>query len=50
MALARAMATEPKVLLLDEPLSNLDASLRLRMRGELEAASAETDDHDLCHS
>jgi iron(III) transport system ATP-binding protein len=35
LALARAFAMEPKVLLLDEPLSNLDAKLREEMRGEL---------------
>jgi len=35
VALGRALVLEPDVLLLDEPLSNLDAKLRLRMRTEL---------------
>ena len=35
IALARAMVKEPKVFLMDEPLSNLDAKLRAAMRSEL---------------
>jgi len=35
IALARTIAIEPKVLLMDEPLSNLDAKLRVHMRTEL---------------
>lgn len=35
IALARTIVVEPKVLLLDEPLSNLDANLRIQMRREI---------------
>lgn len=35
MAIGRAIVREPKVLLMDEPLSNLDAKLRNQMRAEI---------------
>lgn len=35
VALARSLVIQPKVLLLDEPLSNLDAKLRVKMRAEI---------------
>ena len=43
VALARSLIVEPKLCLLDEPLSNLDAALRARMRGELKRLQRELD-------
>jgi multiple sugar transport system ATP-binding protein len=37
VAMGRAIIREPQVFLMDEPLSNLDAKLRVQMRGEIEA-------------
>ena len=42
VALARSIVLEPELLLLDEPLSNLDADLRLQMRNELRTLQVKT--------
>ncbi|KWU52062.1 ABC transporter ATP-binding protein [Pseudomonas palleroniana] len=43
VAMGRAMAREPDILLFDEPLSNLDASLRVQMRNEIARLHARLD-------
>jgi multiple sugar transport system ATP-binding protein len=43
VALARVLLTKPELLLLDEPMSNLDAALRAKLRGELKQIQKELD-------
>jgi multiple sugar transport system ATP-binding protein len=50
VALARAIVREPNVFLMDEPLSNLDAKLRVSTRAQIKNLSHELEGHhDLCH-
>ena len=48
VALGRAIVRQPQAFLFDEPLSNLDAKLRVQMRAELERLHLASDDDDLC--
>ena len=48
--MGRAIVREPDAFLMDEPLSNLDAKLRVEMRAYLATPPAAEDDHDLRHS
>ncbi len=41
VAIARSLVTDPKVICIDEPLSNLDAKLRVQLRNELKAMQKE---------
>ena len=42
VAMGRAIVRNPKVFLMDEPLSNLDAKLRVQMRIEIRKIASET--------
>ena len=46
VALGRAIVRDPKVFLFDEPLSNLDAKMRVQMRTEISRLHVENGFHD----
>ena len=46
VAMGRAIVREPQVFLMDEPLSNLDAKLRVQMRAEVSRIQRQLDGHD----
>ena len=46
VAMGRAIVREPQVFLMDEPLSNLDAKLRVQMRAEISRIQRQLDGHD----
>ena len=50
VAMGRAIVRDPKVFLFDEPLSNLDAKLRVQVRGEIGSAAPPQHDDPLCHA
>ena len=49
VAIGRAIAREPELFLFDEPLSNLDAKLRVDMRTQIKRLHLLQDDQCLCH-
>jgi hypothetical protein len=50
VAMGRAMVREPQAFLMDEPLSNLDAKLRVQMRAELQRLHERSDHDGLRHA
>ena len=51
VAMGRAIVRDPKVFLFDEPLSNLDAKLRVQMRTEIKKVhQTRAHHHRLCHA